>query len=746
MKLKLPSQEIEASAPFVTEEFDIGDKAIIMDILRGKMYSNPIHTIAQEIMSNARDAHREAGCPERPIVITVPSVTNQSFKIRDFGPGITPDRMANVFIKYGNSTKRDDDIETGGFGLGAKSPFSYTDMFTVISITPDETGQQIRREYIAYIDESRVGAMSLVKEDPTDEEQGTTIIVTSKEGDYYKFEEAVRAVGRYWEVKPIVEPYGTTFNWKSPTIKYEGGKLRDGPRWQMTENPQPPIITVDRIPYSLDKHALFGLPSTGWASAPRGYENEWRILEAGFIAHVDLPEAVVTANREKIEWTEEVRERVRGILKDCLETIKVEALKDINRAENIAVAAKHYREMRKCYPIEHAKWNGIDLLQFVNRDPNMREYADVHVYAPENEEARKLGRVTKVRKSKRDYYNEYSKIPTDPRIAIVEDDCGTTTPSTPRIATLLSWYDDDNEEYVFDKIFVVKFKTESEKDDDGNMKVISKAKEAEEKLKWSKFEVIKLSAIPKKKRVIVRSGNSGIPVTISPVKVLDPRVGNKRWVPVDDADLKNGEGVYLVMSRNAVEFCGKKADADKLRYLADLSDVPIHSVLKRYVKRLGPGWKTLEQYFEEEIVRLSGEVTYQAGSWEFAQDKISCAYQAMKDSLDQLAVDSPLVKWIKLSELAKTSSGKMAKLERISKQLGKKCEFKVDSTTIPALRKTAEERYPLLFRVRVTYKNEINSALRDDLVMYVNEKDEMAVRATWALVPVSKPASTEETQ
>lgn len=737
MKLKLPSQEIEASAPFATEEFDIGDKAIIMDILRGKMYSNPIHTIAQEIMSNARDAHREAGCPERPIVITVPSVTDPSFKIRDFGPSITPDRMANVFIKYGNSTKREEDLETGGFGLGAKSPFSYTDMFTVISITLED-GVLIRREYIAYIDESRVGAMSLVKEEPTDEEQGTTIIVTSRDGDHYKFEEAVRAVGRYWEVKPIVEPYGATFNWKSPKIRFEGGELRDGPRWQLADTPQNPIITVDRIPYNLDKHAMFGLPSNSWSSAPKGYEDEWKVLDAGFIVHVDINEAVVTANREKIEWTDEVRKLVQGVLKNCIETLKVEALKFINEAKTVAVAAQLYKEMRQNFPIEKARWKGIELSQFVSRHPNMREYAEVYRYTPEDREA---GRVTRTRKSKRDYYNEYSKIPTDPLTAIVEDDGGTTYPSTPRIATLFEWFDEDKKNYVFNEVFVVKFKTETEKDANGDVQVVSKAKEAEEKLRWSAFEPIKLSAIPKKKRVAVKKDGGGTNV-ISPLKILNTKVGQKRWIPVEDVSLAEGEGVYLVMSRNAVEFCGKKADSDKLRYLAGLTDKPIYAVLKRYVPKLGEGWKTLEEHFQEEIDKLAEEVTFTASTWDLAQDKLSIAWKALKDHLAKLAVDSPLVRYFELSEQVKDSTSKARKLEKLSNQLGKPTKLNVDKTTIPALKAQAEKRYPLLFRLRVTYHTDITPEVTEDLIMYVNEKDEQAVRATWALVPVSNPTST----
>ena len=101
MKLNFQDTKIERSTAFQSQNFDIGDKRIILEILRGKMYSNPIQTICQEISTNAKDAHVEAGKPELPIEIKLPNRLEPSFYIRDFGPGITPDRMGSIFIQYG---------------------------------------------------------------------------------------------------------------------------------------------------------------------------------------------------------------------------------------------------------------------------------------------------------------------------------------------------------------------------------------------------------------------------------------------------------------------------------------------------------------------------------------------------------------------------------------------------------------------------------------------------------------------
>lgn len=80
-------------------------------------------------MFNAWDAHRMGNCQDRPIDLYLNDTSG--LIVRDYGPGIAPEEIGPIYCIYGNSTKRKDDNQTGGFGLGSKSPFSYTDSFTV---------------------------------------------------------------------------------------------------------------------------------------------------------------------------------------------------------------------------------------------------------------------------------------------------------------------------------------------------------------------------------------------------------------------------------------------------------------------------------------------------------------------------------------------------------------------------------------------------------------------------------------
>jgi len=179
-------------------EFSIDTSSyFIFDLLRSKIYSNPIQSICREVCSNARDANRFVGKGDVPIEVTLPTGNVRFFIVKDCGPGISPDLVENVFVKYASSTKRNDDTQTGGFGLGAKTPFAYSDSFNVTTIY-----QGVRYQYLCFIDESKKGKMSLIDSHPTDEPNGTTVSVPVNYSDFNKFHTGFFESVKYWDVKP----------------------------------------------------------------------------------------------------------------------------------------------------------------------------------------------------------------------------------------------------------------------------------------------------------------------------------------------------------------------------------------------------------------------------------------------------------------------------------------------------------------------------------------------------------------
>lgn len=216
MILESKPSEIKTSKNFTELEFGIKaqDMGLVLEILRSKMYRNPIAAICREVASNSRDANREAE-NNVPIEIGICNskllASEATIYFKDFGPGISPDRMADVFVNYGASTKRETNIYTGGFGLGAKTPFSYADNFSIETIV-----EGTKYTYIAAIEEGKKGKIYLIDSQLCAEHSGTTIIVPIKENDVEKFENAVTHATCFWDMKPVYK----NFKYKSD-FKYD---------------------------------------------------------------------------------------------------------------------------------------------------------------------------------------------------------------------------------------------------------------------------------------------------------------------------------------------------------------------------------------------------------------------------------------------------------------------------------------------------------------------------------------------
>lgn len=199
MRMQEHANKLETNAQSETQEFGIGNASVVIEILRNRLYKHKVRTLVQEYICNARDAMREIG-KGNDFEVTIPTRLSPVFKVRDFGPGITPDRMKDVFVMYGASTKRGTNNQTGGFGIGAKSAWSYTDSFTIISIVDG-----VRRTYIAHTGVNNNGRLDLVSTDSTEEANGTEIQVAVRSHDIEEFRTSVFRAIYFWEKRPKIK-------------------------------------------------------------------------------------------------------------------------------------------------------------------------------------------------------------------------------------------------------------------------------------------------------------------------------------------------------------------------------------------------------------------------------------------------------------------------------------------------------------------------------------------------------------
>lgn len=128
------TNEVATSATLGGKEtiaFGISDDPAFFHVLSTSLYNNPTLAVVRETICNSWDAHIEAGKTDTPIRITID--TDNFITFRDFGHGIPDELIGSIYGVYGASTKKSNSSVTGGFGLGCKSPFAYTDSFQVTS-------------------------------------------------------------------------------------------------------------------------------------------------------------------------------------------------------------------------------------------------------------------------------------------------------------------------------------------------------------------------------------------------------------------------------------------------------------------------------------------------------------------------------------------------------------------------------------------------------------------------------------
>ena len=192
----------DGQKPLAVFEISADDTAHLMTILRDTLYADKIMAVLREYGANAGDAQRDprSSDPTRPIRVKVPTVADPTLEIQDFGPGLTPDEMTRVFIRYGASTKRGSNNAVGYIGIGGKSGFAYTDMFGIVSRTEGRC-----RTYTAVLDASERGELRLLDDSPCDpSETGVTIQIAVKISDVAEFTEKARAAFRYYRPRPEI--------------------------------------------------------------------------------------------------------------------------------------------------------------------------------------------------------------------------------------------------------------------------------------------------------------------------------------------------------------------------------------------------------------------------------------------------------------------------------------------------------------------------------------------------------------
>jgi len=318
---------IERSGEMKSSTFGVRDSADmvhIFGVLRSKLYSDKILAFIREYSTNAFDEHVFSGIREKPIQVTLPTRLDPYFKVRDFGRGLSEAGVREVYCMYGASTKRNSNAYNGQMGFGSKSAFAYSDFWQISS-----HHDGICSHYSVYIDETGLGEVTLMSENPTDT-TGVEVSIPIDANDFYTVIETAKRFYSWFEVKPIFKNGTIDFSSRKEIISLPKAKATF-----YTSNSKSYLAVMGNVAYPIEISKFVDLES--WRHQTRrtsgsflSVEDQTFLSEVGYslAVHFDIGELQISASRESLEY----KDKTLSAIKAKLSSLRNEAVEQI--AEN----------------------------------------------------------------------------------------------------------------------------------------------------------------------------------------------------------------------------------------------------------------------------------------------------------------------------------------------------------------------------------------------------------------------------
>ena len=287
------------------------------------LYSDEEAAIIREYSTNAIDSHVEAGVT-RPIEVTTPTALHPYLTIKDFGVGMDAATIENVYSKYGASTKRGTNEQTGMLGLGCKSALTYTNQFSIIgvkdalattvSVSRDDTGSH----------------MTTSDPVPTDQPNGVTIVIPAKAGN--RIEEKAREFFKFWQ------PGTVLLNGAEPE-RIDGLQVSDK------------LMVVDNSGYHYNRGTRTDYVVMGNVAYPIEQEFESG-LSYGYnvVATVDIGTVNFTPSREALTYTAKTKATLKQIESDLAASIAQAIQAEVDKAGTKIEAIEALSSWRNILP------------------------------------------------------------------------------------------------------------------------------------------------------------------------------------------------------------------------------------------------------------------------------------------------------------------------------------------------------------------------------------------------------------
>jgi hypothetical protein len=527
----------------------------LLGILRNQLYSDKIQAVIREYCTNAMDANIDAGVPNCPIQVSLPNSFSPIFKVRDFGKGLSEEQIYNVYISFGDSSKRNTNDQTGCLGLGSKSAFAYVDNFTLTSYHGG-----LKSVYSAFIDESEIGKITRLTCEPSDEPTGIEVAIAVKSGDYRQFSDKCYDVLKYFSPKPIIlndqslQASIDTFD-ASPVLATDNWTIYKEIRWGYNRTNLRVLMGNVAYPINLDALGV----GTQFAS----YIYSFRYMD--IVIKAPIGAVKNNASREALDYNPKTQSWLFNALADFKEQVGAELSKQMESAKNMWEALLMYRNLSdKVGSSNILSYRGVRIDSCLVKLPN-------------NVKARQ---VEKNRNNKFKWEEKIAIFP-HPEARIFVDN------GSVKRHELFGRIDSFGD--LTENTYLLQFGSQAEVDE-------FFAKPLLEGCPWTDLNDAPYVK-PTRKSNQVKS-------VYSDAYLFEP---SSRWRNADywkpcQIDIANGEGIYVVISHytpvsSSISISG--IEGLKKQLLKCGLDVPVYGVRGKTAQTLGAGWKSYETFTKD---------------------------------------------------------------------------------------------------------------------------------------------------
>jgi hypothetical protein len=342
MKLVEEESTVRGHGVKGTSTFTIANSRKAFAILSSNMYQDKIKAIIRELSTNAVDAHIDAGTLARQFEVKLPSQFDLNFSIRDYGTGMSQKKIETLYTTYFGSDKNNSNDFVGCLGLGSKSPFSYSNSFSVTSYY-----QGTKYIYIAMVSEEGIPVINLMHSEPTREHNGLEVGFAVKPEDIREFEAKAKEVYKYFKHRPIIKGLATplSFNEMKFSLNAKNGT------WGIFGGGQS-IATMGHIAYPINPRHFTTQQGDVHPNAPTRYKtnysghNEYQqLLSTGIQLNFEIGDLEMTPSREDLQYTKHTIAAIKAKLDEVLADISALVSEQLSKSPSLWEARRFFVKM-----------------------------------------------------------------------------------------------------------------------------------------------------------------------------------------------------------------------------------------------------------------------------------------------------------------------------------------------------------------------------------------------------------------